>query len=212
MNCKLALAIVTGLLMLSSPSWAQTTGPAEKTSEPPAHRFEILPMVGYVWTGSQSATYSGSSGDVDFKSSEFYGIALEFVIMPDLQGRLLYRRQDTQLTFKQPGSQETLGDVAIEYWHLGATGVTEMDNVVPFGSVTLGGTRYAFDGGDSWKFSMILGAGAKIYLNDRIGLMAAAEMPFTFTSAFFGAGSGGLTIGGTGIFQFDVTVGLTIRI
>ena len=131
-----------------------------------------------------------------------------------MQVRLLYRRQDTQLTFKHLGSTDTLGDVAVEYWHVGGVGAKSMNNdkVMPFGSFSLGGTRYAVDVGDEWKFSIILGLGAKVYLNNRIGLMVAGQMPVTFTSAFLGIGTGGLSIGGTGIFQFDLTAGLIITI
>ena len=130
-----------------------------------------------------------------------------------IQGRLLYRRQDTEATFKSGGTTDNLGDIAIEYWHVGIVKAIKMqDNVMPFTSFSLGGTRYDYEGGDAWKFSVLLGIGAKVYLNDKIGLMVAGQMPFTILDSFIGIGTGGVSLGGTGIAQFDLTAGLIISL
>ena len=215
MNCKTALTLVVGFLIFASSCWAQqdTTGTVAseyKPAKPP--RLDIIPMGGYVWTLSQSVTYNLNSGDVDFKSGGFYGLAVDIYAVPFMQVRLLYRRQDTQLTFKRGGITEDLGDVAIEYWHVGAVKGMQKGKVKPFTGLSLGGTRYAYDAGDDWKFSIILSLGAKIYLNDKIGVMVAGQMPFSFTGAFVGVGTGGVGIGGTGIAQFDVGAGLIITL
>ena len=215
MNWKTALALVVGLLMFSSPSWAQqdTTGTvASKPKQAKPPRLDIIPMGGYVWTLSQSANYNLNSGDIDIKSGGFYGLAVDIYAMPFMQVRLLYRRQDSQLTFKRAGITEDLGDIAVEYWHVGAVKGIQKGKVKPFTGLSLGGTRYAYDGGDDWKFSIILSLGAKIYLNDKIGVMVAGQMPFSFTGAFVGVGTGGVSLGGTGIAQFDVAAGLIITL
>jgi len=169
-------------------------------------------MGGYVWTVSQGGTYNGNSGDMDLESGGFYGIAADIYAVPVLQVRLLYRRQDTKLTFKQAGVTETLGDMSVEYWHIGGVKGIQKGKVKPYGSLTLGGTRYVVDSEDSWKFSILLSLGAKIYINPKIGLMVAGQMPYTFTDAFLGIGTGGLSIGGSGIAQFDLVVGLMITL
>jgi len=239
MKCRAALALVAGLLILASPSWAQqepatttdttgtsdTTGTRDAASTPastPAttqpkpkkpHKFEIIPMGGYVWTTSQSATYTNVGGDIDLKNSNYYGIAVDINVMPVMQFRLLYRRQSTEATFKRAGGTDNLGDVAVEYWHLGVVkAVKKTEKAMPYTSFTLGGTRYAGDGGDDWKFSVMLGLGAKIYVSERIGLMVAGHLPFTFTSTWLGVGTGGASLGGTGILQLDVTAGVMIAI
>jgi hypothetical protein len=201
-------------MVFSSPSWAQqgTTGTVASKPKAAAPRLDIIPMGGYVWTLSQSATYNVYSGDVDFKSGEFYGIALDIYKVTFMQVRLLYRRQDTQLTFKRGGISDDLGDVAIEYWHVGGIKGMQKGNVKPFTGLSLGGTRYAYDGGDDWKFSIILSLGAKIHLNEKIGVMVSGQMPFSFTGAFVGVGTGGVSVGGTGIAQADVTAGLIITL
>jgi len=214
MNCKTVLTLAVGLLIFSSPAWAQqdTTRTTGYKPPPPAPRVDIIPMGGWVWTVSQSATYNLNSGDIDFKSGEYYGIALDIYKVPVMQIRLLYRRQDTQLTFKQAGFTNDIADVSIEYWHIGAVKGIQKGNVKPFTTLSLGGTRYVYDGGDEWKFSMILGLGAKIHLNPKLGIMLAGQMPFSFTGAFLGVGGGGVSVGGTGIAQFDVTLGLIVTL
>jgi hypothetical protein len=88
---------------------------------------------------------------------------------------------------------------------------------MPFGMVTLGGVKYSFDQlgyEDMWKFSMILGLGAKFYVNEKIALRVQGRMPFAFlgSSVGFGVGTGGAYAGvsGYGIAQFDVSIGLAI--
>jgi hypothetical protein len=215
-NWKTTLILIVGLLLFTSPSWAQqdTTGTAayKPPKQAKAPRLDIIPMGGYVWTLSQSASYNLNSGDIDLKSGGYYGIAVDIYAMPFMQVRLLYRRQDTQLTFKRGGITEDLGDMAVEYWHIGAIKGMQKGKVLPFSGISLGGTRFAAESEDNWKFSMIFSLGAKIHLNDKLGVMVAGQMPFSFTGAFVGVGTGGVSVGGTGIAQFDVTAGLVLTL
>jgi len=210
MNRKTVILIVTGLLLVSSPAWAQGYGGFQ--FEQPSHRFEIIPMYGYSWTLSQDATYNTLGGEFDLKSNGFWGIAVDINARPGVQARLLYRRQDTQLMWKRIGVNQELGDIAVEYWHVGAVGGMTRGKVMPFSGLTLGGTRYSYTGGDDWKFSIMLSLGAKVFINERIGLMIAGQMPLSFTDAFVGVGTGGMSIGGTGIVQFDVVGGIIITL
>jgi len=215
MNWKTTIVLIVGFLILASPVWAQQDSSGTVASKPKqtkAPRIDIIPMGGYVWTLSQSATYNLNSGDIDIKSGAFYGIAFDIYAVPYMQIRLLYRRQDSQLTFKQAGTTNDVGDIAVEYWHIGAIKGIPKGKVTPFSGLTLGGTRYVTDLEDDWKFSIILSLGAKIHLNEKIGLMVAGQMPFSFTGAFVGVGTGGVSLGGTGIAQFDVAAGLVITL
>jgi hypothetical protein len=170
-------------------------------------------MGGYVWTVSRSASYNLNGGDVDLKSGGYYGIAVDIYAVFFMQVRLLYRRQDTQLVFKRGGGvTEDIGDMAVEYWHVGAVKGIQRGKVLPFTTFSLGGTRFAYDGGDDWKFSVLLGLGAKIHINEKIGLMVAGQMPLSFTDTFVGIGTGGVSLGGSGITQFDLTAGLMITL
>lgn len=215
MKFKIALVLIAGFLMLASPSLAQqdtTATTAYKPTSVKAPRLDIIPMGGYVWTLSQSATYGFQNGDIDIKSGAFYGLAVDIYAVPYVQIRLLYRRQDSQLTFKTAGVTNNVSDIAVEYWHIGAIKGMQKGKVKPFTGLSLGGTRFAIESEDNWKFSMIFSLGAKVYLNDRLGLLVAGQMPFSFTGAFVGVGGGGVSIGGTGIAQFDVGAGLIITL
>ena len=210
MKRSILFLVITGIVLFSAQAWAQGYGGF--TFEQPAHRFEIIPMYGYTWTLGKSAYYDGRGGDFDFASSGAWGIAIDVNARPGGQVRLLYRRQDTDLTWKTLGDKRTLGDIGVEYWHIGGVVGVARDNIHPFSSLTLGGTRYIAGSEDNWKFSIILSLGAKIFINERIGLMVAGQMPLTFTDAFVGVGTGGMSFGGTGITQFDVVGGLVIAL
>jgi len=172
-------------------------------------------MGGYVWTGSQSATYNQTSGDLDIKDSGYWGVAVDFYAVPYMQVRLLYRRQDSQLTFKRAGTgiTEDIDNMSVEYLHIGVVKGIQKGKVLPFSTATLGATRFASDSfEDSWKFSVIFGLGAKIHLSDKIGIMAAGHIPISITDGFVGVSTGGLSLGGYGITQIDVTGGLVITL
>ena len=167
-----------------------------------------------MWTVSRSATYDARSGDLDLKSNEYFGIAADIYAVPAMQFRLLYRRQETQLTFKQAGTGivEDITDMTVEFWHLGVVKGIRKGNVRPFTAFTLGGTNFKYESQSDWKFSMILGLGAKVYVHPKIGILVAGNAAVSFTDAFLGIGTGGVSVGGTGIWQFDVTGGLILTL
>jgi opacity protein-like surface antigen len=191
------------------------------------HKLEVQVIGGYVWTVSKDATISDgeggfTSGSMDLTSGEYWGIEVDINIpKPGAQLALLYRRQETTVEWKQGGGvKRDIGDVAVEYWQIGMVGGVQKDKVMPFTMFTLGATHYDFKGensaADDWNFSMIFGLGAKIYMSERIALRLQGSMPFTFTNGGAGVGCsfGGCypTVGGTGIFQFDLTAGIAILI
>lgn len=191
------------------------------------HKLEVQALGGYVWTVSRDATISDGSGgyeagSMDLKTGGYWGIEVDINIpKPGAQLALLYRRQESAVEWKRAGGvKDELGDVAVEYWQIGMIGGVQKDKVMPFTMFTLGATHYDFKGenttADDWNFSMIFGLGAKIYMSERIALRLQGSMPFTFTSGGAGVGCsfGGCwpTIGGTGIFQFDLTAGIAILI
>ncbi len=179
------------------------------------HRFEIIPFGGYVWTLSRRITFGipAQTGDLDIKDSGFWGVEMAFNVRPGSQVTLLYQRQNSDLTFKTAGTTNNLGELGVEYWHIGGIGGVPKDNVFAFTGLSLGGTRYIArdSGGVDWKFSMILRLGAKVYLNERLGLLVQARMPYTFTNGGLAIGTGGVSFGGTGIAQLDLSAGLMIN-
>lgn len=182
------------------------------------HKVELNLFGGYRFTFSRRVCDFFECGSLDLKDSGFWALELDINVQPYTQLALLYDRQDTQITFNPDfGTKRTIGDVAVEYWHIGGLRGVPQGNIMPFGSFTLGATRLNYKNStlsDDWFFSMILGGGAKIYASDRIGLRIQARLPFTFTSAYWGVGCGsggcGSTIGGYGIGQLDFSGGLML--
>jgi hypothetical protein len=184
------------------------------TSEP-VHRFELIPHVGYVWTGARSAGFELDSGELDIEDSVYYGVIGDFTVRPGGQVRLQYRRQDADLTFRGLALGKVSTEAAVEYYQLGGLAGVERGKLFPYGSFTMGATRFAAFDEDDWKFSMQLGFGVKAY-GDRVGFMFQGTFPFTIIEGgggiAVGPSGGFVTFGGSGIGQFDLTGGLILRI
>jgi hypothetical protein len=177
----------------------------------PSSKAELYFLGGYAWTVSQDAVVGNQPGKIDITNAEFWGIAADINVRPEAQLTLLYRRQESDIVFKYSGLTENLSPVALEYYQIGAVSGIQRGNVRPFTSVTLGASRFAFeDYDDSWKFAVIFGLGAKVYLNEKIALRVQGNLPISITDGFVGVGTGGLSLGGTGITQFDLYAGIGI--
>lgn len=178
-----------------------------------ASRFEVVPFAGYVWSFGKDFYYA-AAGTLDFKDTSYFGASLDVGIHPGSQLRLMYRRQDTELEFRNGFNPLQTVTGAIEYWHIGALTGVQRGNVLPYGMLTLGGTRYLAQDDDVWKFSMIFGLGAKIYTSGKFGLQIQGSLPFTFVDGggSISCGGGGCftSVGGTGLGQIDVSGGLVI--
>ncbi|MCK5618127.1 MAG: hypothetical protein KAJ17_01945, partial [Candidatus Krumholzibacteria bacterium] len=147
--------------LISTQAWAQyRQPPARSVSQPLSHQFEITPFGGYSWTFSRRVNLGfpvNQSGDLDFTSSPFWGVEVDITLQPGAQLALLYSRQDTDLTFKSGGLKKNVTSMSVEYFQVGAVGGVKQGNILPFGMMTLGATRFAYDTpgqGDTWKFSM----------------------------------------------------------
>jgi hypothetical protein len=176
-----------------------------------------------MWTVSKDFTGPPPGfGNVnaDIKSSGFYGIEADINVRPGMQLVLLWTRQDTetQLTgLGVPSDVPKNEPLIVEYWQIGALQGVQKGDVMPYGKFTLGGTRYAVDRpglSDEWQFSVILGIGAKVYPSEKIAIRLEGTMPWTFTNGGvglgFGSGGAGLYVGGSGIAQFTVALGVNI--
>lgn len=223
MKSRAVLLACLIVIVATMPARAQSRRPPREQSgwglQQQQHRIEILGYGGYSWSNAIDMYYGAVIGEADVKSGEIWGIEADVNVRPGAQLVLLYNRQDSELTFKsQTGLADFAGDVAIEYWHIGGMGGVQRGNIMPFTMFTLGGTRIIpeFDetSEDEWRFSILLGIGAKIYINERMGLRVQGRLPWVMinSSAAVGCGSGGCfsMVGGSGIVQADVSGGLFI--
>lgn len=206
-NPALAAAVIF-LLLISSPGQAQQ------------HRFEITPFAGYQFLGKTSVFYQNFYGDIDIKDSEVFGFSINVPMVYGAELELFYSRQDSRLDYKSraSGTRETLFDMSVEYFQIGALRGIQQGNLLPFGVVTLGATNFnpKKEGLSSeWKFSFTFGLGAKIYLSDRIGIRVQGSllMPVQWAGAgvYFGTGGSGVGVSaGSTLVQIDVRGGLII--
>lgn len=225
--CRKLLLFIALLLVLNvSAAMAQRRGGGQQP--PPQygvqeHKAELNVFGGYRWTFSRGITLDyGTSGDIDIKDSGFWAAEIDINVHPFAQLLLLYDYQSSEMTFKQAGVTQSLTDMNVYYLQIGAVKGMRKGDVLPFGSVSLGATYYTYAQDtveisgrvypieNQWRFSMILGLGVKYYASEKIGIRAQARLPFTFLSAGLGIGTGGVSVGGTGIAQFDLSGGLFV--
>lgn len=185
-------------------------------------KIELTPFGGYQF-GGKMRFYEG---DLKIENAPNYGILMDIAVAPDTKLELYWSQMQTSASFTPYygyGYLDTLikpFDVNINYIQIGGVREAQLDNakIVPFGAFTLGATYFSPTDNtvnDSWKFSMTLGAGLKIWFSDRVGIRLQGRMlmPMYFGGAgvYFGTGGSGISVGaGSSIIQGDFTGGLII--
>lgn len=201
------------LLFSASAAHAQYGASAER-------KIELGVNGGYVWTWAREVYVGATIGELDVKDTGYWGITLDYNVQQDKQLELMYRRQDSQLTYKPAlFPQTTLADVAVEYWQIGGLGGVRRGDVMPYGLFTVGATRFIPKNtpyNDEWRFSMIFGLGVKKYMGERMGIRLQTQLPFTWIdgggSVTCGGGGCITTVGGSGIGQIDVGGGVFLKL
>ena len=184
-------------------------------------RVEISPFIGYQLNGKIHFI----EGDFKMENAMSYGGMLSVEVSPQVWAEFTYSRSDNEANYRRFLSSDTYEyDMAMNYFQLG--GVKEIgDNVVvPYGT---------FSGGVAWfqmkdsnindevVFSIGLGGGIKVRLNDRIGLRLQGRllMPmYIYGAGFFvgigpGGPSSGISINSNLLTaQGDFTAGLIFRL
>lgn len=180
----------------------------------------ITALGAYQWGG----TFKGWDGEASLNDAGSWGIALDIPVHHrEAYVELIYTRQVTDLTYREYGSGEPAQEVfniAVEYYQVGGLYTVEKDGPKPFGTMTIGATRFAPQSsiyGSEWKFSAALGLGIIVPVSERIGLRMHARLllPFMYSGGGLWCGGGGCSVGVSGssaIAQGDVALGLVIRI
>jgi hypothetical protein len=183
-------------------------------------KVELTPFAGYQFGGKMKFY----EGDLKIQDAANYGLALDFELAPDTKLELFWSQMNTQAEFNPYYNYEYLRiesfDVSVGYIQIGGVQELELDNdmIRPFGAFTFGTTYFipqetTYD--PTWKFSVTLGGGVKIWFSDRVGirLQGRLMLPMFWGGAGFtvGTGGAGFTVGaGTSMVQGDFTGGLII--
>lgn len=186
---------------------------------PMDHKLEVSGLWGYSWT-SDYEVYNvnlDTNGKFDIKSNDHWGVEVDVNVRPGAQLVLAYDRMSSRVTFqptRPPGQKRELGDIDVEYWQIGGISGPFNGKFMPYGGMTVGGTRFIGGGEDAWKFSFVPQLGAKFYASPRIALRVHARFPITLIdSGFgFGFGTGGsyASVNGTGVVAADLGGGISI--
>ncbi|MGH8224512.1 MAG: outer membrane protein [Woeseiaceae bacterium] len=150
-----------------------------------APAVEITPFGAYRFGGTFDVEGADSSYELEDSSS--YGLLVNFRHQANTQWEILYSRQETEAEFSDATIGALLVDVDVQMLQGGGIYQWDGDAVLPFLSLTLGGTRIRISsatGEDSDTFwSASIGAGLKIRPNERLGLRLEARAYGTFVSS-----------------------------
>jgi hypothetical protein len=181
-----------------------------------ARRVEITPSGGFQFGG----VFRLLNGDLRILSSANFGLSAGFHLKENMLLELAYSRQETGMEFEEHPSKEVfdLFNMAIEYYQLGFVYHFGYGTYVPFGTFSLGTSRfdpYETGTGSEYFFTIGGAGGVKIFISEHIGFRFQARLliPFQAGSDLF-CREGECRIGvssGTGIAQGELSGGLVLR-
>jgi|SwirhirootsSR3_FD_contig_91_2672812_length_764_multi_3_in_0_out_0_1 hypothetical protein len=180
----LPLSASLALLLAAAPLQAQLTEVQEQ------HRFEIIPVAGYVWGGSYETDASSAfpAGHLRISPSFAWGGIISFLAHGGSAVELTYLRQDSDIKFDPVagGGETPLGDFAMNYIQIGGRqefGVGGTSGIRPFIGASLG--INILDPGNpnissDTRFSWSIGGGlVKMLNNGRVGLRSDIKLWIT---------------------------------
>lgn len=183
----------------------------------------LTPMAGWQWGG----TLDFVSGDVHINAAPNYGGALSVPVRPGMLAELSYSYQNAEVVGRPNGSGGDFHLFDLGTHYMQACGLRLAgrpgSKATPFVMGGLGATVFAPGNSDfgqfdtQWLFSMTMGGGVMVAMNERVALRLQARflLPINWVSggAYFGTGGGGLTVsGGSALPQGDASVGLTFKL
>ena len=176
----------------------------------PAADNEIGVFVGFRLGGDVNGVATNEKFSID--ESANYGLIYSRVLSPATEFEFTWSRQPTEI--RAPNGDFGLD---IDYIHAGATYHPGKDKVRPYVAASAGLTRAIPDaaGFDSETYlSMAVGGGAKVWLNDRVGLRFDGRFYLTFAtgdaSLFCGGGGCSFSFSGSGLFQTELNAGVVV--
>jgi len=184
-----------------------------------AQEIELIPYASFHWGGKLNFY----DGEIKFKSSENFGIALNVVMPAGTAIQLEYMNQPTSIDVRywsELGSEYQNYPVSNNWFQIGALQQLDMGQLQPFGGITLGALYFkprTNEIQEAWKFAMTGQIGLKYYITDRIGIRihGGILMPIQWAGFgfYFGSGGSGTSVNaGSYIIQGQIGGGLVFRL
>jgi len=195
---KLSLVII--LLSLSFGLSAQQNSKQTAKPQSPQRKLEFSATAGYQFGGS---LHDPVYGKVKFNDSDAYSFSLSAPIPIKWNSRIefAFMNQNTSVSFRNPSTREyETRDIAVRYYQMGIIKEFPMGNLLPFAAFSLGALQVdPVDNhiSNEWAFAVNMGAGAKYYFNDMIGLKIEGKLlaPIQFSGLYLNIGTGGPSSG-----------------
>jgi hypothetical protein len=177
--------------------------------------IELAGFYGYM-VNTDLKTYYGTYRIYDNPN---YGGILSVEVAPGMFGEFMYNRSDTRFSYIYNNQTEPM-NIATEYYQAGVLRSMGSGVLQPFAAMTLGAARFYLKesfgdliGGSAWSFAGTLGLGAKIYLNDMLGirLQARIDLPMRLNGLYIGTGGAGTSFV-VPVWQFDFSAGVFLRL
>lgn len=224
-------ALIAGLVLADDASAQSGRGTASASQGDPwaggRKPLEFSAHYAHVWGGKLGSRL----GDFRLATGDGYFLGLSVPIRPGLWGEISYMRQGTKMQLDRwPDDLVDLTNMSVNYWQIGAVQGLPRGRIMPYVIATLGMTHYGPDADrldidgtiyrldSATKFSMTFGVGFKAVLDDqqRVGLRAQFRfLPTLYNTGaglWFGSGGGGVSFGGSALWQYEVSGGLVVRL
>ncbi len=180
-----------------------------------AQEIELTGYYGYMLNTNLKTYY----GEFKLENNLNYGGILGVGLSSDIFAEFTYKRQDSKVHYIYHNNSEPLA-MSTEYYHLGGSKAMGKGKIKPFGTFSLGASRYYLKESYEelvthayWFMSVALGLGAKVYLNDKLGIRLQAGMgvPMSLNGLWIGTGGSGGSFH-VPVWQFDFSAGLVLRL
>jgi hypothetical protein len=181
-------------------------------------KADLSGMAGYAFGASVDVL----TGKVKVEDAAAYSATLGFKPQRNSQVELNWTYHPTDLRYTPfTAPVETIG-LDVHYFQIGGMQEFPSGQAKPFVKFSLGATYFNPASGNlggvnvssEWRFSMMLGLGAKYFFSPRVGLRLQGDLIGTFLSSSGGVfcGFGGCSLGlfGYGMWSGDLMGGLTI--
>ena len=147
--------------------------PAAAFAQP--QTLEITPTIAYHFAGDFDLEYAFVHQELEVDEGEAYGLTLGIPLGSIFHLEFLARQQSTELSSDGGlfGVDEELGDLDIDYYHVGALFQFDAGRVHPYFVASAGLARLDFELPNADREdqpSASLGGGIKLYLSENVGL------------------------------------------